>query len=101
MPGVYLNVILLSFVLVGFILAWIAVFSLSNQSEFVRWLSPVHWISRKLFKKHLRKLDKIIAYSCFGVSISCLVVISVGLGGWFATILLHLWNSPFGRIFGY
>jgi len=98
MPELYLNTLLFSLILLIFIFGWLAVFALSTPEEFIRWLSPIYWVTRKLFRNSFHRVDRWIAYLSLLFTLGGVILISFSLGGWAATFILNLWTSPFARV---
>lgn len=77
------------------ILMFLSVTAFADPSAFIKWLSPLHWLSRKAFGRSAARLDEFMAWSVGLASFCALMATSFFLGGWFVTAIFGLWASPF------
>ncbi|MDB5037088.1 MAG: hypothetical protein JWQ35_616 [Bacteriovoracaceae bacterium] len=83
---------------IAIILMFLSVHALGDPTHFIKWFSPVHWMTREIFGSKAAKFDGIISHGIGLVTLCALIFVSFFMGGWFVTAFFTLWNSPFARI---
>jgi hypothetical protein len=86
---------LLAMLIIFGALAW---FAFSEPLAYIRWVSPLYWITRHQLKINPGRFDRMIAFSFGSFFLFGTIVISFFLGGWITTAFFHLQLSPFSRL---